>query len=79
MYWDPKALFLDRDSDCQRIGKQSALVVERCGVWRRGRERVSGSVSLTYGAIVLAAEKGKIHGGGSRMDLLTIQRVLPKR
>ena len=49
-----RVLVLAPDKRCQEIDKQPALV-ERCNVWRRGRERVSGSVSLTYGAVVLTA------------------------
>jgi len=46
MCWDPKALFPTRDKHGHSIGRQSALV-ERCFVWRRGKEKVAGSVSLT--------------------------------
>ena len=55
MYWDPRVLFLGRDKRCHWIGKQSA-VEDCCSVGRRGRERESGSVSLTYGAAVLTAD-----------------------
>lgn len=52
---DPKALFPNRDKYSHSIGKQSALV-ERCFVWRRGKERVAGSFSLTYGAVGISVK-----------------------
>ena len=65
---DPKVLFLGRDSGRPWIGRQSAFALERCCVWRRGRERVAGSVSLTYGAVVRKAANGyDPRRGGSGM------------
>jgi len=55
MCWDPKALFPNRDKYSYSIDEQLALV-KRCFVCRRGKERVAGSVSLTYGAVGIALE-----------------------
>lgn len=52
MYKEAKVLFLGRCRARQAIGNQRCWmkVVVRYA-WRRGKERVSGSVSLTYGAV----------------------------